>query len=222
MRSAILVFGFVLVFAASLLPAQDTPVKIDNEQVRVLFATSVPHVKGKMHEHHDNRVMIYLDAGSQALTDPAGKVTASHWKAGEVLWSPGGGMHTSENTSDKAYRIVEIELKKPAGGESAPAVALDPVKLDPKHYHVEFENAQVRVVRARYGPHEKGPMHEHGANRVVVFLTDQNVHATLPDGKTQEVRGTAGEVRWAGAAQHQEVNLSDQAFEVISVELKAR
>jgi hypothetical protein len=211
-----------LLFAASTLPAQDTPVKIDNDQVRVLFATSVPHVKGKMHEHKDNRVMIYLDAGSQTLTDPTGKATSSHWKAGEVLWSPGGGLHTSENTTDKPYRIVEIELKKQPTGESAPASALDPVKLDPKHYHVELENAQVRVVRARYGPHEKGPMHEHGANRVVVFLTDQNVHATLPGGGTQEVRGSAGEVRWAGAAKHQEVNLSDQAFEVISVELKTR
>jgi uncharacterized RmlC-like cupin family protein len=212
----------VLILAAVALPAQDTPVKIDNDQVRVLFATSKPHVKGPMHEHHDNRVMIYLDAGSQTLTDPAGKATASHWKAGEVLWSPGGGLHTSENTSDKPYRIVEIELKKPASGDSAPAAALDPIKLDPKHYRVELENAQVRVVRARYGPHERGPMHEHGANRVVVFLTDQTVEATLPGGGKQQVRGSAGDVRWAGAAQHQEVNLSDQPFEVLSVELKAR
>jgi hypothetical protein len=212
----------VLILAASALPAQDTPVKIDNDQVRVLFATSKPHVKGPLHEHRDNRVMIYLDAGSQTLTDPAGKATASHWKAGEVLWSPGGGLHISENTGDKPYRIVEIELRKQSAGESAPAPALDPVKLDPKHYRVELENAQVRVVRARYGPHEKGPMHEHGANRVVVFLTDQTVQATLPGGGIQQVRGSAGDIRWAGAAQHQEENLSHQPFEVISVELKTR
>ncbi len=213
--------AFAALLLTAVLPGQDNRVPIDNDQVRVINAVSQPHVKGPMHEHHDNRVMIYLDAGSQTLTNPAGHATPSHWKAGEVIWSPGGGLHVSENTGEKPYRIVEIELKKPAGA-SAPVAALDPVQLDPKHYHVELENDQVRVVRARYGPHEKGPMHEHGANRVVVFITDQTVTANLPDGTTQQVRGKAGDIRWAGAAKHQEENLSDQPFEVISVEVKAR
>jgi hypothetical protein len=33
--------------------------------------------------------------------------------------------------------------------------AEDPVKVDPKHYKVEFENDRVRVVRIKYGPGEK-------------------------------------------------------------------
>jgi len=31
----------------------------------------------------------------------------------------------------------------------------DPVKVASKHYHVEFENYRVRVVRIKYGPGEK-------------------------------------------------------------------
>src|ERR1700735_4725058 len=38
------------------------------------------------------------------------------------------------------------------------AFAQDPVKVDPKHYKVEFENAQVRILRIHYGPHEKSVM----------------------------------------------------------------
>ncbi|TMA64990.1 MAG: hypothetical protein E6J68_09630 [Deltaproteobacteria bacterium] len=34
-------------------------------------------------------------------------------------------------------------------------LAQDPVQVDPKHYRVEFENAQVRVLHIQYGPHEK-------------------------------------------------------------------
>jgi hypothetical protein len=34
-------------------------------------------------------------------------------------------------------------------------MAQDPVKVDAKHYTVEFENSQVRVLRIKYGPHEK-------------------------------------------------------------------
>ena len=34
-------------------------------------------------------------------------------------------------------------------------MAQDPVHVDLRHYTVEFENDQVRVLRIRYGPHEK-------------------------------------------------------------------
>ena len=37
----------------------------------------------------------------------------------------------------------------------------DPVKVDSKHSSVEFENDEVRVLRIRYGPHEKSVMHYH-------------------------------------------------------------
>ncbi len=65
--------------------------------------------------------------------------------------------------------------------------AQDPVKVDPKHNKVEFENAQVRVLRFNYRPHEKSPMHDHPAN-VVVFLTDAHVKFSYPDGKTRLAR----------------------------------
>nr|NIR51506.1 hypothetical protein [candidate division KSB1 bacterium]NIS26908.1 hypothetical protein [candidate division KSB1 bacterium]NIT73741.1 hypothetical protein [candidate division KSB1 bacterium]NIU27639.1 hypothetical protein [candidate division KSB1 bacterium]NIU94275.1 hypothetical protein [candidate division KSB1 bacterium] len=39
--------------------------------------------------------------------------------------------------------------------------AQDATKVDPKHYKVEFENDQVRVLRISYGPGEKSVMHEH-------------------------------------------------------------
>ncbi len=35
------------------------------------------------------------------------------------------------------------------------AMAQDPVKVDPKHHKVEFENTQVCVLRINYGPHEQ-------------------------------------------------------------------
>jgi len=39
--------------------------------------------------------------------------------------------------------------------------AEDPVKVDPKHYKVEFENDGVRVLRVKYGAREKSVMHSH-------------------------------------------------------------
>ena len=60
---------------------------------------------------------------------------------------------------------------------TAVSFSQDAVKVDPKHYKVETENAQVRVLRVHYGPHEKSVLHSH-PNSVAVFLTDGSVRFT--------------------------------------------
>ncbi len=101
------------------------------------------------------------------------------------------------------------------------ANAQDPVKVDPKHHKVEFENSRVRILRINFGPHEKSVMHSH-PDGVVVFVTDSHVRFHLPDGKTREAEGKAGGTRWAAAETHLTENLGDKPFEVILVELKAK
>lgn len=100
-------------------------------------------------------------------------------------------------------------------------MAQDPVKVDPNHYKVEFENAQVRVLRIKVGPHEKSIMHRH-PNAVAIFLTDANGRFNFPKGDPQDIISKAGEVRWTPSIVHLPENTSDQAFEVILVELKGR
>jgi len=99
--------------------------------------------------------------------------------------------------------------------------AQDAVKVDPKHYKVEFENDQVRVLRITYGPGEKSVMHEH-PDGYAVFLTDQNGKFTLPDGKTQKVMQKAGSTLWNPAGKHLPENTGDKPFELILVELKTK
>jgi quercetin dioxygenase-like cupin family protein len=193
-------------------------VKFDTPEVRVIETTVSPGQRSASHQHSMNRVLIYLDSGHMTLTDSRGGVEELRWKAGDVRWSPAGGLHTSENTGSATYRIVELELKNGPG--TLPASPLDPVRVDPRHYRVEFENPQARVLRARYGPHEAGAMHEHILNRVTVFLTDQHMKVTTPDGNAVELNGKAGEIRLGGPARHQEQNVGPLPFEVIAVELK--
>ena len=104
---------------------------------------------------------------------------------------------------------------------AVPAMAQDAVKVDPKHYKLEFENAQVRVLRITYGPHEKSVMHEHPGS-VAVFLTDGQVRFTLPDGKTQDSPAKAGETQWSSGGKHLPENIGDKPFELILVELKGK
>jgi quercetin dioxygenase-like cupin family protein len=99
-----------------------------------------------------------------------------------------------------------------------PAMAQDPVVVDARHYKVELENDQVRVLRITYGPHEKSVMHEHPAS-VAVFLTDGLVRFTPPDGKTVDAPAKAGAVMWDGGGKHLPENIGDKPFEVIQVEI---
>ncbi len=101
------------------------------------------------------------------------------------------------------------------------AIAQDPVKVDPKHYKVEFENNQARVLRITYGPHEKSVMHSHPA-AVAVFLRDQKAKFTLADGKTLEREMKAGQAIWMAAEKHLPENVGDGPLELILVELKTR
>lgn len=99
------------------------------------------------------------------------------------------------------------------------AIAQDAVKADPKHYKVELENDDVRVLRIHYEPGEKSVMHEH-IKGVAVFLTDYQVKFTAPTGEEIPVSGKAGQVIWTDGDKHQPENTGKKALEVIQIEMK--
>ncbi len=195
---------------------------IDNDQAHVIVAHDQPHTKGKLHEHKLDRVMVYLQPGKQEFVSADGKKSTLSWKAGEVKWSPAAGMHTSEIVSDQPVTIVEVEVKKPGDASQKVTTPLDPLKVDPKDYKLEFENSKVRVMRVKFAANSGAPLHEHQLNRVVVYLTDQNTRMTGVDGKVETSTHKAGESSWGGPTKHQEDNLMDSPFEAVVVEFKSK
>jgi quercetin dioxygenase-like cupin family protein len=95
----------------------------------------------------------------------------------------------------------------------------DSARVDPKHYSVELENDRVRIVRARYGAHEKSVMHTHPAT-VAVFLNEGKVRMTYPDGRTDEINMVAGQSNFSEPEEHLPENLTDRPMEVVLIELK--
>ena len=96
----------------------------ENGDVKVSRALEKPHVKGSFHEHKVNRVMVYLQDGSQRFEYQDGRQPrVFDWKAGQVVWSPSEGMHSPEVVSDSPFNIIEMELKKPGAGMAGQAKA---------------------------------------------------------------------------------------------------
>ena len=102
----------------------------------------------------------------------------------------------------------------------APIVsAQDAVKADPKHYTVVSENAQVRILKIHYGPHEKSVMHSHPAS-VIVPLTESKGTFTFPGGKKEDFDLKAGVAQYSAAITHLPENTGDAGFDAILIELK--
>ncbi|HEY1948232.1 MAG TPA: hypothetical protein VGG97_14575 [Bryobacteraceae bacterium] len=216
--TAILLLIGCAAFAA--IPVEPSATLFENGQVKVIRALEKAHVKGKFHEHKMDRVMIYLQSGKQRFEYQDGRQPkVFDWKAGQVVWSPAGGMHSPEVVSNDSFDIIEVELNAPSAGKTITS-KLDPVKLDPKHYKVELDNEKVRVVRVHVEPHGTTPMHEHALDRVTILLTDQDFSAKDSQGKVTMSKHKAGEAIWGTPLTHTEKNLSNEPFEAISIELK--
>jgi len=209
-----ILFGMVLAFAV------DDRVKIDNDSVRVLNVVDQPHKPSALHRHEVNRVMIYLTSGDQKIRYQDGKVDEQHWKAGQVAWSPAGGLHISENVGAKPLHIIEVELKKAPSKAPVRSPKLDPVKIDPAHNVLLFENAQVRVFRSLREAGGTEMMHEHaGTGRVAVFLTDLDGTVKSADGSSTPLHVKAGDVSWSGPVTHATTNLGPNPLEMIVIEV---
>lgn len=96
----------------------------------------------------------------------------------------------------------------------------DAPTADPKHYSVSFENDVARFLRVRYGPGEKSPMHRHLPG-CVVYLTDQTMNFTVPDGSSEKDTVEAGALGCGDGNVHAAENLEDAA-EFIIIEFKDR
>ena len=199
--------------------------ELENQWVRVIRERMGPNEKMPMHQHPvPGSVIVFLTDRHNRLTGQDGVSQELSNRAGDLMWSS-ASTHRSENLNNAPFEAVQIEPRRPANGgpaRPAPTEKLDAVTIDPQHYHVEFENEYVRVIRVSIGPHEKLAMHKHpDTGAVLVQLTDQNLRLTQADGTTHDSKYAAKQVRWVGPGiAHQDENLSDAPLKFIRIELK--
>jgi quercetin dioxygenase-like cupin family protein len=95
----------------------------ENDQVRILKVHYGAHEKSVMHSHPAT-VMVPLTDGKGQFNMADGKKQEFTAKAGEAQYSP-AVTHLPENTGDKPFDLVLVELKgktaKPSAGAAKPA-----------------------------------------------------------------------------------------------------
>jgi beta-alanine degradation protein BauB len=226
-RISVLSAGVLAALAAMSAAAQD-PIRIaskayhlelENRWVRVLRLKLGPHENVPLHEQAES-VVVFLSAAHEQFVSPG--------KPGEKFTQKAGGVahfdsvkRTDENLADQPLEAVIIELKPSTANPHAEPwpPPLDPMKLDPAHHSVLFENSRVRVLRTVLEPHLKGPMHEH-PHYVVVYLTDLHTTMTMADGRAIDNPRRPGDVGWRDPLKHVTENIGDREAVEIQVELK--
>ena len=103
---------------------------------------------------------------------------------------------------------------------SGTALAQDPVKVDPQHYKVVFENTSVRVLRISYAPGAKSVMHQHPES-IVVPLTASKVRFNLEGGKSEENDMANESAMYSAAGTHNPENIGTGPVDAVLVEFKS-
>jgi hypothetical protein len=188
------------------IPYDPPTTPIDNAVAKVALSAGKPGEITKPHVHLTNRVMIYFEAGTNTIRYPDGRSAPEHFKAGEVQWNNAMGTHTAEIGAKGPVDIVHVELKSPP----AMKPTVEPAALD-RHFKIELDNNQVRVLRLHLGKGEKTRAYQERLERLLVPLTAM---------RWKSAQLQPGEVQWLMPGTQSDQNTGDAAYEAIIVEFK--
>ena len=179
------------------------------------------------HNHKLNRVLIYFRTGGERLTYLDGTIEDLMWDPGTVKWSEAIGFHYSGplptprvDSRPPGPSGVIIAIKKAGYPGKVVGTALDPLRVAPKNFTLEFENSQVRVLRLKLGPRESVPAHEYTLSHLVVCMTDLDARMTSPGGEAERAQHKQGDFSWGGPSRQKIENLADKPLETVVLELK--
>lgn len=97
----------------------------------------------------------------------------------------------------------------------------DPVKVDPGHFKVVFENEDIRVLEIRVQAGEKVPSHSHPPG-FAYALSDFKAKTTFPDGTIIDGEYKTGQSAETKAVTHMEENTGKTEARLLLIEFKPK
>ena len=182
--------------------------EIDNSLVRVERRIVALHETGADAELPPG-LLIFLTDHAVRLTT-ASRQEDLRGKLGQFLWHPGGRIGL-ENLSEHRVEVARVTPKFSAASEKASA------PLNSRN--ILFDNDLIRVRHMRFARGGKTAMHP-VVPRVLIHLSAYHLKFTWADGRVEELRMRAGDIRFDPEGAFSDENLGD-AIEVLRIELKA-
>ena len=189
---------------------------MENDYVRVYRAELAPGATMKLHRHDDDYVAVYLTDAQLNESVPDKPVQRVRHEEGQVRFSPAPLTHRVTNTGNGVFRVLLVDLVKPAGGHASPE---GEHSLDLGHGHIEdvmLDNSRVRATNVQIAPGMQTD-EDAGANpQLLVWMAD----GELASGSGQQLRGSKGEVSWLGSNAGSLRNAGHAPAHVVTVQFK--
>jgi beta-alanine degradation protein BauB len=96
----------------------------------------------------------------------------------------------------------------------------DPLKIDARHYRLDYENEHVRAIRLTLKADEAVPMHD-DVDALAVCIVECHLRFTEPGGRITDIHMESGETRWLYGDTHSARNLNTHPMEMVLIEVKA-
>jgi hypothetical protein len=105
------------------------------------------------------------------------------------------------------------------GQVTVPGSALDPVDVDPKHFHAGLTNEQVRVLFVHVGPREVTESAQFAAG-LLINLSPAQIKRILPNDSQRDTPQAADSILWEKQGLYSIENVDKKPYEAILLELR--
>jgi hypothetical protein len=154
---------------------------LENDRVAVWDVTWPKGHPTLLHRHPYDMTGVYLAPGDRLITEVNGTKRPVSTKAGGIVWQFKGLTHTEEGTSEPSLHAIMIELKKADSYGTDASPDLRPAF--PRDTATQLlENDRVRVFENVWPLHQKGPLHKHVRDAVVVWIAGGTLRSTSRTG----------------------------------------
>jgi quercetin dioxygenase-like cupin family protein len=196
-------------------PGAERTTRIDNATVAVTRLAFPPGMREEVHTHPFPLVIVQVTPGNPTVVDREMRRVGGG--PGEVWFMPAGTPHAMANNGTAAFDVLAIAIKP----DRPPAPAAPPTDAPPGITRATLvDNADVRVVRVRFAPEGREPMHTHPNDLLTVQITPGKV-TMVKGGHTSTVDCEPGYVQFLPrGVQHSYASADSKPFELLSVSIK--
>lgn len=213
MRGAIAVA--VLTAALSAAQAPDRTTILDNATVAVTRVHFDPGSREDTHTHAFALLIVQLTNGEATVTDRE-MLRVGH-RAGEVWFIPAGTPHAASNRSNAAIDMLAVAIKT----DRPPAPAAPPTEAPEGIMRATLvDNADVRVVRVRFSPGAREPLHAHPNDLLTIQITRGRVEILNGTQRSNADREPGFVQFLPRHVQHAFASADSEPFELLSVSIK--
>ncbi len=223
MRTAAIVLAVLPVASPALVDgslnrAAQTPERttiLDNATATVTRLHFAPGASEAIHVHPYPLLIVQVSAGTVHITDR--EMIRVGNRPGEVWFIPPETRHAAANRSEAGVDMLAIAIKP----DRQPAPAAPPSEAPPGITRATLiDNAAVRVVRVRFAPDGREPVHSHPNDLITVQVTAGKVEI-LNGSKRATRECDPGTVEFLPRnVAHAFASADTKAFELLSVSIK--